>query len=44
MKLLFRSILTVCAASVLAIPVPAQNRTDRESIRLHTVVIDPGHG
>ena len=36
MKPFSRHILTLCAALVLAIPVPAQ--------QLRTVVIDPGHG
>ena len=42
MKLFFRPLLALCAAFILAIPMPAQNKN--AEIRLRTVVIDPGHG
>ena len=41
MKLFFRYTVALFAALLLAIPMPAQKKT---SMRLKTVVIDPGHG
>ncbi len=44
MKLSFRPVLAVLAALFLTIPVPAQNSSEGASVKLRTVVIDPGHG
>jgi N-acetylmuramoyl-L-alanine amidase len=44
MKPCFRPVLTLLAATLLAIPVPAQNGKGSASVKLRTVVIDPGHG
>ena len=40
----FRPVLALIAASFLAIPVPAQNGRESATVKLRTVVIDPGHG
>lgn len=39
-----RPVLALIAAAFLAIPVPAQNGKESASVKLRTVVIDPGHG
>ncbi len=44
MKPFFRLALASFAALLLAIPVPAQNSGQEASVKLRTVVIDPGHG
>lgn len=44
MKTSFRLVLVLFAATLLAIPVPAQNGKGSASVKLQTVVIDPGHG
>lgn len=44
MKLSFRPVLAAFAALSLTIPVPAQNQSEGASVKLRTVVIDPGHG
>ena len=41
---LFRPVLALFAAALLAIPVPAQNGKGSATVKLRTVVIDPGHG
>ena len=42
---LFRPVLTLIAAALLAIPVPAQKgKGSAATVKLRTVVIDPGHG
>lgn len=40
----FRPVLALVAATLLAIPVPAQNGRESATVKLRTVVIDPGHG
>ena len=40
----FRPVLALIAAAFLAIPVPAQNGRESATVKLRTVVIDPGHG
>ena len=40
----FRPVLALIAATFLAIPVPAQNGRESATVKLRTVVIDPGHG
>jgi len=45
MTSLFRPVLTLIAAALLAIPVPAQKgKGSAATVKLRTVVIDPGHG
>ena len=41
---IFRPVLALLAATLLAIPVPAQNSKGSASVKLRTVVIDAGHG
>ncbi len=40
----FRPALALVAATLLAIPVPAQSGKGDATVKLRTVVIDPGHG
>ena len=44
MKPSFRLVLAFFAATLLAIPVPAQSGKGSATVKLRTVVIDPGHG
>jgi len=44
MKPCFRPLTVLFAALLLAIPVPAQTAKEGASVKLRTVVIDPGHG